>query len=316
MLTERQKDLITGILEEECGKDESDMFYTEIYTDYNDELCDKSILKICKAENPRETFDEFILECYEDSSWNCEHDLLKKILEHEEIIAEDLDEDDIVDYVRELHYVKIPFDHYLKQDIAIDIMLDTGDANYDFVLNHPFASWYGRDDTTIDENSAILWLARQQGYQKTALNHALRNQEFKESKFLKSVHREISNTSSHMNAVVFLVKMELREYFQLHDAIQKEKKLNAYSYPSRRKGRGYLMLDKSTTCGLYDAWNGSGGVLEIQLEKDIRLPIRLIDSAWPDGGRGQYSVSSIWGLCFSEWTDNAVKEIHEMRRAA
>jgi hypothetical protein len=40
----------------------------------------------------------------------------------------------------------------------------------------------------------------------------------------------------------------------------------------------------------------------------------MIDSAWPDGGRG-YSINEIYGLCSSAWTDNAIKEIHEQKVA-
>lgn len=70
-----------------------------------------------------------------------------------------------------------------------------------------------------------------------------------------------------MNALVFLVKMTLEEYFTLRDGIDKEKKRNESYNLSERTGRGCLVLSKDTTCGLYDSWNGSGSVLEIKLEK-------------------------------------------------
>ena len=58
MLTNELKTKITDILEEECSKDKtSGFFYSEIYTDHNDELSSKSILEICQAKNPHESFD-------------------------------------------------------------------------------------------------------------------------------------------------------------------------------------------------------------------------------------------------------------------
>ena len=62
-----------------------------------------------------------------------------------------------------------------------------------------------------------------------------------------------------MNALVFLVpRNDLAEYFNLRDAIGKEKKRNESYYLAQRTGRGYLVLARDTTCGLYDSWNGSG----------------------------------------------------------
>ena len=118
-----------------------------------------------------------------------------------------------------------------------------------------------------------------------------------------------------MNALVFLVKMTLEEYFNLRDAIDKEKKRNESYNLSERTGRGYLLLSKDTTCGLYDSWNGSGSVLEIKLEKDVRLPFRCIASADHDGCHG-YGIREIYGCGSDLWSDNAVKLIHPMKKAA
>lgn len=315
MLNDKLKEVITDVLTEECSKEGSGMFHTEIYADYRDEFSDETVRKICRSEAPRETFDEKIFESYENAEMEYENDLLEKIREQEEIAAAlesgELDDDELTDYVREHHYVKLPYDHYLNQDLSVNIIVDAGDGNSDFTINQPFASWDGRNDKIIDDNSAILWLARQQGYKKSELTKALHDRKCGQSKFLKSMLQEVENTSTHMNALTFLVEMTFMEWFKLHEAIKQEDQ----HHPKRSKGRGFVMLDKATTCGLYDPWGGAGSVLEIQLERDVRLPIRFIDSAWPDGARG-YSVTEIYGLCSSAWTDDAIKEIHGMKRAA
>ncbi len=220
-----------------------------------------------------------------------------------------------MDLFHEQHYISLPYEHFLSQNVYVDILVNAGDLNFDYTLNAPFASWDGKEAKRIDENSALLWLARQQGYTKTALTKALRDRKIANDTFLKSVLSEVENVTSAMNVLTFLTEMTFEEWFKLDNAISKEKPLNDRYFPLKSKGRGYIILDKSTTCGLYNPWNGSGSCLEIELEKDVRLPIRMIDSATPDGDRG-YSISEIWGLCGSAWTDNAVKEIHEQKKVA
>jgi hypothetical protein len=115
-----------------------------------------------------------------------------------------------------------------------------------------------------------------------------------------------------MNVLSFLAKMTLEEYFKLHKAIGIEKSKNKSCYPTERKGRGYITLSKMTTCGLYDPFSGASGLLEIKLDKDVRLPIRLIESAKQDGARG-YSIQEIFGVTSALWKDNVIKEIHAMK---
>ena len=315
---EHQK-IVLEILEQECRKEEDGMFHSEIYADYRDELTKEEILAICRSDDPWDTYDDKIISAYENAEIECENDLLKKIKE-EDTISEALengefDDDEITNFVRDRHTVDLPFDHFLDQELLINIIVNTGDQNTDFTINQPFASWDGRDDTKIDDDAAILWLARQQGYNKSSLTKALRDRENQGSKFLASMLSEVENVTTHMNALTFLAKMTFSEWFKLHDAIDREKSRNNQFHPRKSKGRGYIILDKNTTCGLYDPWNGAGGPLEIALDKDVRLPIRFIDSAWPDGGRG-YSIEDIYAACSCIWDDRAIKEIHPMKKAA
>jgi hypothetical protein len=318
-ITSELKETIDSIVEIHCFKDDSGMHYTEIYADYLDQLDDKTLLKICKSDYPRETFDDFIARCYDYPDYDYHHELLEKLKEDADI-AEALDEnicseDEISDYLRDIHYIKLPEEHYLNQEFCANILVNAGDLNYDYALNTPIANWYGQHEKTVDEDSAILWLARQQGYKKSALTKALRDREYNGRKFLQSVLTEVENCATSMNILTFLVKMTLSKWFNLHEAIAKEEKLNNRYFPRRSKGRGYLAIDRETTCGLYDPWNGAGGPLEIALDRDVRLPFRMIDSILPDGGRG-YSIDAIYGMMPSVWSDNAIKEIHPMKKVA
>ena len=212
-----------------------------------------------------------------------------------------------------MFYVKLPEEHYLNQDILVDILVDTGDANYDYTLNNFTPHYDACDNEPISEESSLLWLARQQGYTKTQLKQAMRERP-SEKNFMRSLYDEINNACTHMNTLTFMVKMTLEEYFTLTDAIIQEREKNESYSLKGRKGRGWILLDKSTTTGLYDPWNGSGGCLEIHLDKDVRLPIRCIETAKHDGCRG-YSIREIYCCCTSLWTET-LKEIHPMKKSA
>ncbi len=310
------KEAIRDVLSEICWKDENGMFYEEIYADYRDTLDDRTLKAICSADRPREKFYDLLDEWYCDSEWDYAEEIVKKVLDDETVteLAEPLDADDVRELIREQFYVCYPEKHFLKEDVLVDLILDTGDMNYDFVSNS-IGGHYNACDHSIPEESSLLWLARQQGYRKSELKKTLAGCGNTQSSLLKSIYVETQNCSSHMNALVFLVKMTLEEYFNLRDAIDKEKKRNESYYLAQRTGRGYLVLARDTTCGLYDSWNGSGSVLEIKLEKDVRLPFRCIASADHDGCHG-YGIREIYGCGSELWSDNAVKEIHPMKKAA
>ena len=298
-----------------CFRDKHGNFYTEIYADYRDELDDQSLKKLCNAENPREQFYEWLDEAYLECIWDYEDQVIKEVLEDEDFaeIASGMDEDEVRDHLRDMFYVKLPEEHYLNQDILVDILVDTGDLNYDYTLNNFGPHYDARENEPIPEESSLLWLARQQGYTKTQLKQAMRERPA-EKNFMRSLYDEINNAATHMNTLTFMVKMTLDEYFMLTDAIILEREKNESYSLKGRKGRGWILLDKSTTTGLYDPWNGSGGCLEIKLDKDVRLPIRCIETAKHDGCRG-YSIREIYCCSTCLWTET-LKEIHPMKKSA
>lgn len=313
-LASNLKDAIRDVLSTICWKDENGLFYEEIYADYRDTLDDCTLKKICNDDHPREKFWELLDEWYRDCEWEYADNVIKRVLEDEDVaeLIENLDADEVRELIRDQFYIRYPEKHFLKEDVLVDLVIDTGDLNYDFTSNS-IGGHFDASDDSIPEDSSLLWLARQQGYKKSELKKALVERGKCESPLLKSIYVETANCSTHMNALVFLVKMTLEQYFNLRDAIDIEEKRNKSSYLSERTGRGYLVLSKDTTCGLYDSWNGSGSVLEIKLEKDVRLPFRCIASADHDGCHG-YGIREIYGCGSELWSDDAVKEIHPMKK--
>ena len=462
---EELKRRMSEVLDQHYFKDENGLFYDEVYVDYRDELGDDNAREILGAKAPMEVFDQKMDEWYSEACDQSESNAIDKLIEADPALAAVYDENEDLfrDTLFDIFYVKLPHDHFLDQDVEINIVLDTGDCNYDFTLNSFAHGYYGDPEEGVDECSALLWLCRQQGVSKEELEHALetgdcypkhicdlmqkRNEifkelkdlgcvpdkpwdhynqkgafktlmqaeskvmqdsislqrhrnaladcdltydqfcekwksknnrtppieelwkmrcedvrtsvskelpsiidrmeqdkahlervlkdpdvaraaklrddlkvldedyvpfthtnEFKKGKFLESVIDESANTSSHMNALTALVKMPLRDAIRLNEVIQAEAELNNSYTPEERKGKSSIVLDKDAVMGLYDSWNGAGGMFEIQLLEPLEVPVRFIHDANVDGSLG-YGIQSIYGgLDYSE----SLKEIREV----
>lgn len=166
--------LIKEVLEEESHKDSNGFYYDEIYKDYRDEMPDSTIAEILKAKDPMVAFDDHISEVYFDEKIRLEDDMYDKLLENEAIAEfvekNDLSDTDVRDALFDLWYAKLPYEDFLKQEVCMDIVLDTGDMNYDFTCN------ILTDAETVEEldsNSSLLWLCEQQGVSAQELFDAM-----------------------------------------------------------------------------------------------------------------------------------------------
>ena len=293
---------------------ENQCFSCDVYADYRDTVEEKTVSQWCASEDPYNAFYEDLYEWYKESVWECEDDVIKTVRDNwpNAEISYIQNEEYIVETVREMLVINLPEEHFLKQTVCVNIMVDTGDENYDYVSNCFYPHYNGRYGETIPNEASVLWLAKQQGYKKSQLNTVMRRGEHSNSKLLKSLRTEVLNCSSHMNALVFFVEMSIEQLFRLQEAIQENKKNDkplpegAYRCVWERSGRKRITIDKSAICGLYDAWSGAGSVLDIALEQDVVLPIRYISSALPDGARG-CSVANVYGVNSSLWTPTLKK---------
>ena len=313
---EQHKAEIPAIVDVELGwyRDEKSngLFYTEIYADYRDVLEEKTAIEVLSDQYPLEKLERQIWEWYDDEACRLQSELVEKIIS--EIPELEAVEDLVRDWLYDHTWVKYPTDHFLKQDVYINIEVDTGDGNYDFVLNKVYPAYNEDPDTRINSKAAILWLAKQQGYTKTQLWKAMIDKEFGDSKFLSSLREEVLNVSTHMNVLTFLWKTSLEEAIALADLVRYKESVEDPYDASKSPYCGYIVLDKDTPCGLYDSWNGGGSLFEICLEKDVRLPARFINRALPDGGHG-YSIGGCYGVNGRFWEGGGVKEIHFPKKA-
>ena len=286
----------------------------EMYLDYRDTLSNDTLYKIMTADNPREYFNELISDWTIDGSLYYEDELentIRKELSEDEKEFFEENEDELRDWFNENYYFYYDEKHY-NETVKVNIMLDTGNANSDFtrdnILN--YCNYYSNGGRDL-KDSSILWLARQQKKAGLLVKAIKGNQT--DDKFVNSCINELENLPSHMATLTFLVNMKLFDYFDLREAMESEKKLNKSYIFSERKGKGTITISKDTMCGLFDVWSGGGSQLEIELDKDVVLPIKCIWKAEIETGKSEYgySVDSVYGLVGSAW-DGEVKETNYM----
>lgn len=312
---------VRELLREEisCTEGEDGTFTSEIYADYRDEMSDKAAVEILEALDPMQAFWEKLDEWYVDCEFLYRDELVEKIraaLTEEDGLCPngltDEEENQLQDIIMELVSYSYPEDHYLSQNFDVNIMIDTGDGNYDFVLNDVYPAYCGYYGEPLDNKASIVWLAKTQGYTKVQLRKALQAGDMSNPKgFLESMRVEVANISSHMNILTFLVQLSLRELISLNKLIRYAEQQNSANSSSRRCG--YIILEKGTEAGLFDLWNGGGSCFGIELEQAVKIPIRYIRSALPDGGDG-YSIGQVYGMCGSAWQHGAVTCVHAPKK--
>ena len=318
-MSDKLKAEVTKILGHmaEVRRDKNGYFEYEIYADYRDRMDAKTAIEILGAEDPEQAFWEKLDEWYMEYEAELRGDLEEKV--EERLTDEDgpypnglLHSDgDLHDLLLDMVYFTLPGCHYLGQGFPVNIMVDTGDGNYDYTLNNLYPAYCGYyNEGGIDSKASVAWLAKTQGYTKGTLRKALNEGDMRDPKgFLQSMRVEVANIASHMNTLTFLVELTLEQLIELNRLVRLQDRNGHFYDATKNPYCGYIVIDKKTMTGLYDPWSGGGSCFEIELEKDVKLPIRFIRSALPDGGDG-YSVGDVYGMCYSAWTQGGVKLIH------
>ena len=277
----------------------NDSYAGTIYLERDEFLDAELIKKIFEADSPQEKYDQIIFEILCERDYY-ENDNLINLIKRNvpEEIAASYEDNELYDEIREFVDANVSWyleDHAFEgQVLCVNIMLDAGDANYDFSLNSAtYPACYGKKGAEIHDEAGILWLAWSQGYTYNQLFNALNYDEFGGSVFLETLRDELGNTTTSMVPVTFFLKASLGYLLYIHDYVKKGKSIH---------------ITKDTSCGLFDPWNGAGSILEIELEKNIEIPAKYIDSIKPDGCRGQYSVADTYGMLEMFWKGSLITE--------
>lgn len=297
-------------------KGEDNAYHIELYADYRDTLERETINKeVLSQDSPRDALYELLVAGYDDAAYQGRTALMSafksEFLGSEKASGwDDEDESILTEVCDETVYFDVPMDHYLKLTYPVNIYLDIRDSNYDFTLAMHYPHWAKAEDEPFDEDSCVVWLAKQQGYTKEQLEAALNGDGTPNPKgFLQTLRYEELNCHSCMLTIGFLVMMtldsilDLNERLRLHEKFGREKR--------EVIDDSMVVIDQKTTCGLLDPWDGGGGSLDLELDKDVELPLSVIYSALPDGGEGLSNLN--WfGICKSLYKPLKKLDIKDM----
>ena len=130
---------------------EGDCFFYEIYADYRDGMDSATATKLLSGDDPMQSFWESLEEWYFDYECQLRDELEQDV--QSSLTAGDGPYPDgftaeetrvFYDLMMDHVYFRLPEKHFLDQTFPVNIMLDTGDGNYDYVLNSVYPCWYGR----------------------------------------------------------------------------------------------------------------------------------------------------------------------------
>lgn len=310
-------------------------FYMDASASYDDVLDYNSLSKIVESEDPEVAYYDMM-----DGAWTYavedEYDYMVKEVENDlQKAGLDVSElhDEIEDLVRDQLTIRAPYNHYLKQKFKVNLIMDTGDGNSEYTLNaqYPGTAYNairppqeGEDgyepydkENYISAKAGIAWLANTQGYSRKELHEALLNDNLltpekrrggEKLTFLESMRQEMENCGTSMPCVCFLVKMSLEDILRLNMLIRMQDRNGVFYDATMKPDCGTFHIGKDTVTGLFDCWCGGGSLFEIELEKDIDIPIRFIRSATPDVNDCQgirWCVGDVYGMCGSQWKETA-----------
>ena len=262
--------------------EKKDGYYLYEVTPYNDSLDAKQAADFLdKCHSIDEFKDETdSLYDYYDVYYD---DFLKEFREYlEKAGIEDYDEDLAQEALFNYLAISADYDYWLDDEYRAHIIIDTGDANYEFSLN-PNDSYYapedfGLNDEEVLQYASLVWLVKQQGHTVDELKSVLAGNK-SDNKFMDSVADEVFNATSSLNAVCFLCKATLRQLLEF-------------------KPTDTITISKCYMCGLFDPINGGGSVLDVDIEKPVVIPGNIVGDFGIDAGgsRYGYDVDDVYGL--------------------
>lgn len=188
-------------------------------------------------------------------------------------------------------------------------LIDTGDANYEYDIPSCYLTTeHLISDFSSDKRfltSGITWLIKSQGYDPIQFVKDIHSEKgyTGDSKFLKSLELELSDCyTSNTYAVCIPSLMTAEDYINITNQQEAEIDLSEHFAPLAYRGSSYIVFDKGTTIGLFDALNGGGSNFDIVLEKDIKIPLPCADVFLDYGTRSKwaYTVGSVYGGSMSD----------------
>lgn len=310
----------------ECFVEENNVI--KLYADYNDTI--DFLLETVYAERDSEELESSIYEkIYEDfSGMDVSIQEIENNILHEMGVFDTELEDAARECFQEHYTIEPPYEHFLEQDMKVNIMLAT-DEERDQDCGSIFEQYIaltapgevGNVEGILAEKTGLTFLLEQQGYTLEQLTEVM--EEYNEffydkdgylrkdlpensysvfeqthSKFLTSVCQELENQRYSMGVMTVLAKMSLKDFIGL------------------QSGDKEVSFGKDAMLGIFNPWNGSGSVLEIELEKDLVFPSSLIRDIQIEGVKPEFehTVNDVYGLIGSCWKEAKISDLPQLEK--
>ena len=203
------------------------------------------------------------------------------------------------DFVVESYDFEPPYNHYLDQEVKVNIILGTkAERNLDFGSIRNICDGLGEPGylDAEDLDNGLAWLVKQQGHTVSELKGALVNYdkwgfdgaEITHGTFLASVASEMRSFPNVMGAVTVLASLSLSD-------------LGKTLCP-----QDVLTVPKDATVGIFAPWAGGGSGLDIQLERDLDIPSDMRFDVQIEGAKcSECTVGQVYGLVDAAWKEPA-----------
>lgn len=260
-------------------------------------ISDQTAYDIVYSEDPTQYINDYIFdETYDDWYFQNLNWVVQQVEETLEQMGVSIPEDvSLSEELGDRISIEIAdMDVLYNTRINCRLVLNTGDANTEFSDN-PYYRDMGDEQFEFEPNCSLLWLCKRLDCKIDNIVQGIRtrsteNMERTES----SVVNEVANTTSSLNAVVFLLKCKLMDIIDW------------------KTNNAPITIFKGTTCGLYDPFNGGGSVLDIYIYKDITIPSDVVWEFVPDiTTAGVYGVNDVYGLSSSSYKPCKVDGVAE-----
>lgn len=283
----------------------------EVHWDYRDEISPNDFHQVyeqcqrIQSSNYKEYLLDLLYEMNSDYDSSLHNMIENKIILSNNInlIREFLDSDFWEDMaLAGYNGIEVDLDAILRQSkIRINLMFateqeknqDMGSIIHAFGNDYrlPFANWSVSEK---DYDNALTYLIHQQGYTvKEMLICLLKDDYDKHDALIASIFHEIANNSAEaMSELTALVSLSGNDIIRFFTVLL--------------KGEGYFAFGPDAVIGLFNEWNGSGSMFEIELEKTFVVPISMIREIQVEGVNPlyTYTVDSVYDLIDSCWKND------------
>ena len=305
--------------------DENGVLHIMIPKDSEYDIDYETAAHIVFAGDPKRAFLDKLKEWYEPVGNKYLKNTIDAALRHFKEIRSNLEEDTIRAFINRIAVYDYPENEYLNKEYRVPVIMDTGDMARDFAANDLYGRYQPKSKLKLHDESALIWLAKQQGYDKSSIMKVFSNTDDDEETqedlyFLMSLKKEAEKYIKEAT-LTFAVRMTLRDLISVNEYIRNTKCNTGIA--SRRRDPGYIVVDRTVRCGLFSHIYAGDCGFGIELENDVKIPVKYIFSCLPEGYCRSFSkqrtcevlqkgcnVGTICMLSDKDWRYGRVKAIH------